>query len=78
MARLVALQLSVLQQNKQVINSDAKGVHTQMEELSFTEVRTVHIVTDRICCIVVVYLLQNTFLSLDRIHIICNSCTDHE
>jgi hypothetical protein len=39
MARLVALQLSVLQQSKQVINLDAKGVRTQMEELPFTEVR---------------------------------------
>ena len=39
MARLVALQLSVLQQSKQVINLEARGILTQMEELPFTEVR---------------------------------------
>lgn len=39
MARLVALQLSVIQQSKQVINLEARGVLTQMEELPFAEVR---------------------------------------
>lgn len=38
-ARLVALQLSVIQYSKQVINLDARGVLRQMEELPFAEVR---------------------------------------
>ncbi len=37
-ARLVALQLSVLNQNKQVINLEPKQVLKNMEELPFTEV----------------------------------------
>ena len=39
-ARLVALQLSVLQQGKQVINLDARRVLKYMEEQPFSEVRT--------------------------------------
>lgn len=39
-ARLVALQLSVLNQNKQVINLDPKAVLKYMEEHPFAEVHT--------------------------------------
>ena len=38
LARLVALQLSVLQSGRQVINLDVKKVHKYMEELPFQEV----------------------------------------
>lgn len=37
-ARLVALQLSVLQQGKQVINLDPRGILKYMEEEPFSEV----------------------------------------
>ena len=43
-ARLVALQLSVIQQSKQVINLDARGVLKQMEELPFPEVRQTNMI----------------------------------
>lgn len=37
-ARLVALQLSLLQSGKQILNMDTKAVHKFMEEQPFTEV----------------------------------------
>ncbi len=42
-ARLVALQLSVLQSGKQVVNLDVKRVRKYMEEQPFSEVSRINV-----------------------------------
>ena len=70
----MALQLSVIQQSKQVINLDARGVLTQMEELPFTEVSgtkcIIRLIKFNRVLVVCVCLSLSLSLSLTHTHLL--------